>query len=293
MACLVCTRSWTPTPSRTRANASSSSHPGSTDGGGERGHRSEDGQEPEDEEAQHETGCTTDRPVPEDGRMTSVPTVDLPHGRTAQRLEWVHLPPHVRRLVEQRCGTEVVEAQSCTGGFTPGFASVLRGADGSRHYVKAASVGAQRASALTYRGEAAALAALGATGAPLPAPRLLWSHGTEPRQGATGRPDDWVVAGHRARGGPRPAASVARRRPRRRAGGPRRARRLPRRCRCRPDHRGRGPGRLARAAGTGSPRCARTSIPPASPTRTPWPQVSRRRSSATPWCTATSPTTTS
>ncbi|ANH40224.1 hypothetical protein I601_3825 [Nocardioides dokdonensis FR1436] len=127
--------------------------------------------------------------------MTSVSTVDLPHGRTAQRLAWVHLPPHVRRLVEQRCGTEVVGAQSCTGGFTPGFASVLVGADGSRHYVKAASVGAQRASALTYRGEAAALSALGATGAPLPSPRLLWSHGTGPATGATGRPDDWVVLG--------------------------------------------------------------------------------------------------
>lgn len=127
--------------------------------------------------------------------MTSVPASGFPHGRTAQRLEWVHLPPHVRRLVEQRCGTEVVEAHSCTGGFTPGFASVLVGADGSRHYVKAASVGAQRSSALTYRGEAAALSGLGASGRPLPSPRLLWSHGTGPATGGTGRPDDWVVLG--------------------------------------------------------------------------------------------------
>ncbi|NYD59519.1 aminoglycoside phosphotransferase (APT) family kinase protein [Nocardioides marinisabuli] len=119
------------------------------------------------------------------------PLDDLPHGLTARRLEWVHLPPHVRRLVEQRCGTAVVDARSCTGGFTPGFASVLRGADGSRHYVKAASVTAQRASALTYAAEAASLAALDA--ASLPAPRLLWSHGTEP--GRRHRADDWVVVG--------------------------------------------------------------------------------------------------
>ncbi len=119
------------------------------------------------------------------------PLDDLPHGLTARRLEWVHLPPHVRRLIEQRCGTAVVDARSCTGGFTPGFASVLRGADGSQHYVKAASVTAQRASALTYAAEAASLGALDP--ASLPAPRLLWSHGTEP--GRRHRADDWVVVG--------------------------------------------------------------------------------------------------
>ena len=78
-----------------------------------------------------------------------------------------------------------------TGGYTPGFASVLHGADGSRHYVKAASVTAQRSSALTYAAEAASLAALDAGS--LPAPRLSWSHGTEP--GRRHRADDWVVVG--------------------------------------------------------------------------------------------------
>ncbi|MDO3395516.1 hypothetical protein QWJ41_07305 [Nocardioides sp. SOB44] len=122
------------------------------------------------------------------------PLEDLPHGLTARRLEWVHLPPHVRRLVEQRCGTAVLEARSVTGGYTPGFASVLHGADGSRHYVKAASVTAQRSSALTYAAEAASLAALDAE--LLPAPRLSWSHGTEP--GRRHRADDWVVVGFEA-----------------------------------------------------------------------------------------------
>lgn len=107
-----------------------------------------------------------------------IPTT-IPHGRTAQRLEWAHLPPHVRDLVEQGCGSPVVDATSRSTGFTPGFASVLTCADGSRHFVKAASVKAQRMFAEAYRVEARKLAAL-PEGAP--APRLQWMHD-----------DDWVV----------------------------------------------------------------------------------------------------
>lgn len=106
----------------------------------------------------------------------------IPHGRTARRLEWPHLPPHVRALVERHCGSPVVEAASQTGGFTPGFASVLACADGSRHFVKAASVKAQRMFAESYREEARKLAALPPG---VPAPRLLWVHDA----------DDWVVLG--------------------------------------------------------------------------------------------------
>ena len=41
----------------------------------------------------------------------SLETVEkVPHGRTAQRLTWPHLPPAVRALVEERCGSPVVEA---------------------------------------------------------------------------------------------------------------------------------------------------------------------------------------
>ena len=109
----------------------------------------------------------------------------IPHGQTARRLEWPHLPRHVRALVEQRCGSPVVDAQSQGAGFTPGFASVLTCADGSRHFVKAASQKAQRMFAAAYREEARKLAALPAEA---PAPRLLWVHDD-------GDPEGWVVLG--------------------------------------------------------------------------------------------------
>jgi hypothetical protein len=104
-----------------------------------------------------------------------------PPGATSRRLEWPFLPPHLRAYVERRCGSPVVEAISQTSGFTPGFASVLVCADGSRHFVKAASVKAQRLFADSYREEGRKLAALPAS---VPAPRLLWM-----------LDDDWVVLG--------------------------------------------------------------------------------------------------
>jgi hypothetical protein len=110
----------------------------------------------------------------------AIPTT-IPHGRTARRLEWAHLPPPVRASIEERCGSPVVEAVSQGGGFTPGFASVLVCADGTRHFVKAASAVAQRMFAESYREEARKLRALPAG---TPAPRLLWA--------ADG---DWVVLG--------------------------------------------------------------------------------------------------
>ena len=105
----------------------------------------------------------------------------VPIGRTAQRLTWPFLPPHVRALVEERCGSAVVDAASQGGGFTPGFASVLTCADGTKHFVKAASAQAQPVFADSYREEARKLGALpeGVAG-----PRLLWSSD-----------DDWVVLG--------------------------------------------------------------------------------------------------
>ena len=111
---------------------------------------------------------------------TAIPTT-IPHGRTAQRLTWPHLPPSVRELVEQRCGSPVVDARSQGSGFTPGFASVLTCADGSKHFVKAASAKAQRAFAESYREEARKLLALPPG---IPAARLLWLED-----------GDWVVLG--------------------------------------------------------------------------------------------------
>lgn len=107
-----------------------------------------------------------------------IPTT-IPHGRTARRLEWTFLPPHLRRQIEERCGSPVVDARSMGTGFTPGFASVLTCADGSRHFVKAASLKAQRPFAEAYRVEAGKLAALPAD---VPAPPLLWTID-----------DEWVV----------------------------------------------------------------------------------------------------
>lgn len=106
----------------------------------------------------------------------------VPVGRTARRLEWLHLPPALRSAVERRLGTTVVDAVSQTSGFTPGFASVLVGADGTRHFVKAASDKAQRPFADSYREEARKLEALPDDVA---APRLRWVHDA----------DDWIVLG--------------------------------------------------------------------------------------------------
>ena len=114
----------------------------------------------------------------EDARHGDVP---VPAGKTARRLEWQFLPPHIRAFIEERCGSKVVAADSQSAGFTPGFASVLTCVDGSRHFVKAASVKAQRLFADSYREEARKLVALPEA---VPAPRLLWS-----------RDDDWVVLG--------------------------------------------------------------------------------------------------
>lgn len=104
----------------------------------------------------------------------------IPHGRTARRVEWVHLPPRVRAAIEARLGGPVTAADSQGGGFTPGFASVLTLADGSRHFVKAASTKAQRAFAESYRDEALQLRRLPAG---VPSPRLLWTEDVE----------DWFV----------------------------------------------------------------------------------------------------
>lgn len=120
-------------------------------------------------------------------------TGHIPHGATARRLQWSFLPPALRSAVESRCGSPVVDALSCDAGFTPGMASVLTCLDGSRHFVKAASVPAQRAFSDAYREEARKLAALPEG---IPAPRLLWTIGVGPDGGpADDGWDDWVVLG--------------------------------------------------------------------------------------------------
>lgn len=111
--------------------------------------------------------------------MTAGPYPAPPHA-TARRLEWLHLPPALRARVERRLGSKVVAATSQGAGFTPGFASVLTCADGSRHFVKAASVKAQRPFAESYRLEAQHLAHVPRG---VPAPHLVWCEAD----------DDWVA----------------------------------------------------------------------------------------------------
>jgi aminoglycoside phosphotransferase (APT) family kinase protein len=101
---------------------------------------------------------------------------NVPHGRTARRLEWGHLPPSVRRLVEQRLGAPVVSAESQGGGFTPGFASRLTAENGARLFVKAASKKAQPQFAASYAEEARKVALLPPG---TPATRLVWTHDDE------------------------------------------------------------------------------------------------------------------
>ncbi len=110
-----------------------------------------------------------------------IPTT-IPHGHTARRLEWSFLPVHLRAEVEQRLGAAVRTADSQDAGFTPGMASVLTCVDGSRHFVKAASLKAQRPFAEAYREEGRKLSALPAAA---PAPALRW----------TIDDGDWVVLG--------------------------------------------------------------------------------------------------
>lgn len=95
----------------------------------------------------------------------------VPHGRTARRLTWKFLPPELRRVIEERLGDQVTEADSCDAGFTPGFASVLRTAGGDRVFVKAASKAAQRPVAASYAEEARKTRLLDGL---VPAPALRW-----------------------------------------------------------------------------------------------------------------------
>lgn len=100
----------------------------------------------------------------------------VPHGRTARRLDWLLLPPMTRRLIEGRLGSPVLSAESAGAGFTPGFASVLTTADGTRHFVKAASKKAQAPFADAYRKEARVLQLLPPG---LPLSHLVWVHEDE------------------------------------------------------------------------------------------------------------------
>lgn len=96
----------------------------------------------------------------------------VPYRATAVRPGWRDLPADVRAGVETALGAAVVDAVSAGGGFTGGFASVLRAADGRRWFVKAADGAGMPVIAAAYRREARINAAL-PTG--VPAPRVRWA----------------------------------------------------------------------------------------------------------------------
>jgi len=92
----------------------------------------------------------------------------VPRAATALRPTWAELPGAVRRGIQDHLGSTVIEARSQGSGFTPGFASRLRLANGRRCFVKAASSEFAWMAA-AYREEATKRALLPAV---VPAPRL-------------------------------------------------------------------------------------------------------------------------
>jgi hypothetical protein len=83
------------------------------------------------------------------------------------------LPAPVREWVEGALGERVVEAVTQPGGFSPGAAARVRGASGSRAFVKAVSSEVNVDSPRMYRREIVVTAALPEVA---PAPRLLASY---------------------------------------------------------------------------------------------------------------------
>jgi len=105
-----------------------------------------------------------------------------PYERTAERPSWGALPPPVRDRIQDLSGAQVVTAAVAGGGFTRGFAGVLRLDDGGSVFVKAASAAERPIVASSYRTEASVLERLPPE---VPAPRLRWSDEV----------DSWVLLG--------------------------------------------------------------------------------------------------
>jgi hypothetical protein len=88
------------------------------------------------------------------------------------RIGWVDVPAHVRQEIARIVGAAIVSTQSQVGGFSPGAAERLVGADGRRAFVKAAGTSLNEFTPGMYRREIAVTAALPSTA---PATTLLGS----------------------------------------------------------------------------------------------------------------------
>src|ERR671916_582069 len=86
------------------------------------------------------------------------------------RPRWDALEPALRADIGRLAGGRIVDARSCPGGFSPGFASRLTLAGGGRVFVKAIDARRWPHEVAAYRAEARVNAALPAG---TPAPRFL------------------------------------------------------------------------------------------------------------------------
>jgi hypothetical protein len=96
------------------------------------------------------------------------------------RAEWTALPGQVRAAIETHLGAPVISATNQNGGFSPGMAARVRGANGERAFVKAAGLVLNPETPGMYRDE---IRIAGALPASTPAPRLRYSYDD----------GDWVV----------------------------------------------------------------------------------------------------
>lgn len=87
-----------------------------------------------------------------------------------QRLEWGEVAPSVRAAIEERLGSQVVEARNESGGFSPGVAARCLLADGRRVFIKAVSPEQNPQACRIHRREAEVASQLPED---LPVPRLL------------------------------------------------------------------------------------------------------------------------
>lgn len=88
------------------------------------------------------------------------------------RIGWADVPAHVQLEIARIVGSPIVSTESQVGGFSPGAAERLVGADGRRAFVKAANTSLNEFTPDIYRREIAITAGLPATA---PATTLLGS----------------------------------------------------------------------------------------------------------------------
>ncbi|MGW1894078.1 phosphotransferase family protein [Streptomyces sp. NPDC002004] len=102
--------------------------------------------------------------------MPKILTPRLQYSSTAARPRWSQLPRPVRDLIERHLGGAAHAEESAGGGFTSGYAAVVRSAHRSQ-FVKAVDVRNNTVVADCYQREAVINKALPPT---VPAPRIQW-----------------------------------------------------------------------------------------------------------------------